>query len=568
MAFVTPSLLVLPNLVENALDLLHICTAFENVHPDSNAIERTVLLRRLRLPEMTSTFKLRGAVCRGDPNPTSSTFDPLADYHGTGTGVQTMSQPGGSSMVARKWGAAGCGVTSNPLRAIVSFKFIIVHADAAIPYGPALNLVVHRSSLASLAQPAFERHQELFLPSKLTAASTATASTTGVNELQWKEWGPKVSRWRLEDDYVEWVTTTAGQRQVFTSLAPDSDVRWWRSVVVVRDFNPFEVKRMRARAMCQRAGKRAGKIQVEGKGKGKGKAVEDDWDRSKEDDEIKIHVDSIDGEREDDSEDEDELGLGVSEDTTLGMTQAATPVPGSLPVIWENGAHHVPEVAFGDDVIGDNRVANRHAVGDMDGPQPGSSPTMSSLAPPISSTGSGSNLSSPGILPPPTVSTSLGAQASPSSSSTASLPDHSNDSSEQHEPDAVSSSAHSVLSPLINSHPQPIPASSNAPLKLISIRIRDTLSTTKVRYYRSGDLSGGLPCVEYVLEGCEALFSGVLMDEERIIGYLVSNISLVVVSCYAACFARLPFFLSFVSTFERRTDVFSLLGGCRKSGAN
>ncbi|KAL5521701.1 hypothetical protein ACEPAF_2449 [Sanghuangporus sanghuang] len=505
-AFVTPSLFVLPNLVENTLDLLHIF-ASEGGHTGS--ADSVVLLRRLRLPEMTNNFRLRGAVCRGDPNPTASTFDPLNPHSNVSmTETQGLTKDRRSSASMRRWGASDYDITADPLRAIISFKFVIEHSDAAIPYGPALNLVVHRSALASLALPVLNAYKERVLESTGTGEGNVTpgSMSTGADDVQWKEWGPKVTRWRLEDDYVGWVTTTAGQRQVFTSLVPGPDNSWWKSVVLVRDYNPFEVKRMMTKAVRQRTGERTD-------GKGKEKALGKDPTDLEGGNEIEIYVDSLDGEREDDSEDEDELGLGTGGDWPTGnidLSQTPMPTPAPLPALGEMEDHLGPGdilQAVYADVAGDGNPTEHHLLDGFDEPEPGSSP-VPQLPPPGASSTSDANLSSPGI--PPSSSVTATTIASPS---------YTEEDSEQHVSDATSSPSSPPLPPQSFDLPFATPSSSH-PLKLVSIRIRDTMSNTKVRYYRNGDLAGGLPCVEYMLEGCEALFSGVLMDEERIIGYL------------------------------------------------
>ncbi|KAL5514269.1 hypothetical protein ACEPAG_2357 [Sanghuangporus baumii] len=507
-AFVTPSLFVLPNLVDNTLDLLHIF-ASEDGH--TSGADRVVLLRRLRLPEMTSNFKLRSAVCRGDPNPTASTFDPLNPHsNASTTEIEGLTQDRRSSASMRRWGTAGYDITADPLRAIISFKFVIEHSDAAVPYGPALNLVVHRSTLASLALPILNAREERVLENTGAGEGNMTSGSmlTEADDVQWKEWGPKATRWRLEDDYVGWVTTTAGQRQVFTSLVPGPDNTWWKSVVIVRDYNPFEVKRTMAKAVRQRADERTAK---KGKGKVLGKDLTDLEGRNGN--EIEIHVDSLDGEREDDSEDEDELGLGTGGDWPTGNIGTPMPIPAPLPAIGEMEVHLGPgdmlQSGYADQA-GDGNPTEHHPLDGFDEPEPEprSSPAVPQLPPPSASSTLDANLSSPGIPPPSSVT-----------ANTIGSPSYTGEDSEQNNSDTTPSpSSPPILqqsSDLLTAMP-----SSSHPLKLVSIRIRDTTSTTKVRYYQDGNLAGGLPCVEYMLDGREALFSGVLMDEERIIGYL------------------------------------------------
>ncbi|KAL5476885.1 hypothetical protein ACEPAI_3071 [Sanghuangporus weigelae] len=504
-AFVTPSLFVLPNLVENTLDLLHIF-ASEGGH--AGGADSVVLLRRLHLPEMTNNFKLRSAVCRGDPNPTASTFDPLNPHSNASTAeTEGLTQDRRSSASMRRWGTAGYDITADPLRAIISFKFVIEHSDAAVPYGPALNLIVHRSALTSLALPVLNACGKHVLENTGTGEGNMTSGNilTGADDVQWKEWGPKATRWRLEDDYVGWVTTTAGQRQVFMSLVPGPDNTWWKSVVVVRDYNPFEVKRTMAKAVRQRADERTAK-------KGKGKAL--DLNDLEGGNDIEIHVDSLDGEREDDSEDEDEFGLGTDRDWpigNIGLSQTPMPTPGPPPAIDEMEVHLRSGgllQAVDADEAGDGNPTEYHPLDGFDEPEPepGSSPAVPQLPPPSASSTLDANQSGPGI--PPASSVTANTIASPS---------HTEEDSEQNVSDATSSSSSPPLPPQSSDVLFTTPSFSH-PLELVSIRIRDTTSTTKVRYYQDGDLAGGLPCVEYMLEGCEALFSGVLMDEERIIG--------------------------------------------------
>ncbi|KAI5120600.1 hypothetical protein M0805_008077 [Coniferiporia weirii] len=55
-----------------------------------------------------------------------------------------------------------------------------------------------------------------------------------------------------------------------------------------------------------------------------------------------------------------------------------------------------------------------------------------------------------------------------------------------------------------------------------SVRVRDTRVPFPAPCFRKGDVVSGLPCVESFVVGDSKAYSSLLMDEERIIGYLVS----------------------------------------------
>jgi hypothetical protein len=86
--------------------------------------------------------------------------------------------------------------------------------------------VVHRKALCDQ------------LESYKLAQESSEAKTTN---LEWVAWGPKATRWFHADDIAtRWITASSGQRWATV------EDRWNPSSIIIRDFNPMNVRQVLA----------------------------------------------------------------------------------------------------------------------------------------------------------------------------------------------------------------------------------------------------------------------------------------------------------------------------------
>jgi hypothetical protein len=209
-SFLTQDTLVIPNLIQNTLEIAKIVI-------DSDNKPRLVPLCVLRLPALTGRASIVRLACRAEPNP-------------TGSGPLAMPPP-----------------SSRPFRdkvedAIILFNVLIedAHLDPEMFHFPEtrpFTFVVHRGALLAHV-PAAQRASPPFYHSAPELESESAAQVP----LPWAAWGPAVTRW-FESDHasIRWITTTSGQRAVAMEEGTPTPI-------IVRDFNPYTVRSARGRA--------------------------------------------------------------------------------------------------------------------------------------------------------------------------------------------------------------------------------------------------------------------------------------------------------------------------------
>lgn len=216
-SFLSQDTLVIPNLIQNTLEIAKIVI-------DNDNKPRLVPLCVLGLPALTGRATIVRLACRAEPNP-------------TGPGPLAIPAP-----------------SSRPFRdkvedAIILFNVLIedAHLDAELFHFPEtrpFTFVVHRGALLAHV-PAAQRACPPYCYSALEPDPEPAPELELELEpaqLPWAAWGPAVTRW-FESDHasIRWITTTSGQRAVTMEEGPPTPI-------IVRDFNPYTVRSARARA--------------------------------------------------------------------------------------------------------------------------------------------------------------------------------------------------------------------------------------------------------------------------------------------------------------------------------
>jgi hypothetical protein len=209
-SFLTEDTLVIPNLLQNTLEIVRIVVD----ESSDDDVPRLVPLCTLGLPPLSPHASIVRLGCRAEPNPTSSS--PLL-------------RPAPSSRPFR----------DNAADAIVLFNLLIedMNMDAAQFFHETrpFTFFVHRRAL--LAQiPHAQRVCELFRSAPGAAAPTP---------VPWSAWGISATRWfEFDPASMRWITTTAGQRAVTMEEHTPTPI-------IVRDFNPYTVRAALAREASQ-----------------------------------------------------------------------------------------------------------------------------------------------------------------------------------------------------------------------------------------------------------------------------------------------------------------------------
>ncbi|KAG6840448.1 hypothetical protein C0991_006624 [Blastosporella zonata] len=211
--FISPMLILLPNYHLNTLDIWEIPTGTNLVPTDP--------FLSLALPGLIHGSLIAKISCRGEPNPTPS-------------GAPHSRAP----------------FRDNPEDAIVVFN---VHIQSI--HVSSYSLFVHRSALLQ-ACTTHHPGDELVIPQNLPFASDVHRQP--VQRMRaWDYWGPDIARvidstgfpWR-------WITTTAGQRAVFTYAVIDEEETVMAQYLILLDFNPATVRRV-----AQQTGRGFGEIE-------------------------------------------------------------------------------------------------------------------------------------------------------------------------------------------------------------------------------------------------------------------------------------------------------------------
>lgn len=210
-SFLSQDTLVIPNLIQNTLEIAKIVIDHDNK-------PRLVPLCVLRLPTLTGRASIVRLACRAEPNP-------------IGSGPLAIPAP-----------------SNRPFRdkvedAIILFNVLIEDAnlDAELFHFPEtrpFTFVVHRGALLAHIPAA----QRACPPFYYSAPELEPEPAPAAQEVPWAAWGPAVTRW-FESDHasIRWITTTSGQRAVTTEEGTPTPI-------IVRDFNPYTVRSARGRA--------------------------------------------------------------------------------------------------------------------------------------------------------------------------------------------------------------------------------------------------------------------------------------------------------------------------------
>jgi hypothetical protein len=200
-SFLTEDTLVIPNLLQNNLEIVRIV-----VDENDDDVPCLVPLCTLNLPPLADNASIIRLGCRAEPNPTGSGPGPLV--------------PAPSSRPFRDTAAD----------AIVLFNLLIEdmnpHAAHFFHETRPFTFIVHRRALVA------------HIPSAQLACAPFRSVYYGAAPtiVPWDAWGVPVTRWFESDPAsIRWITTTAGQRAVTMEDRTPTPI-------IVRDFNPYAVR--------------------------------------------------------------------------------------------------------------------------------------------------------------------------------------------------------------------------------------------------------------------------------------------------------------------------------------
>ena len=202
-SFLTEDTLVIPNLLQNNLEIMRIV-----VDESDDDVPHLVPLCTLGLPPLASNASIIHLRCRAEPNPTGS--GPLI-------------VPAHSSRPFRDTAAD----------AIVLFNLLTEDLTDQFFYRTPFTFIVHRRALIAHIPPA----QRSCAPFRAVAGAELTT-------VPWSAWGIPVTRWLRSDPSSGWITTTAGQRAVMMEDGTSTPI-------IVRDFNPYAVRAALAQGRMQ-----------------------------------------------------------------------------------------------------------------------------------------------------------------------------------------------------------------------------------------------------------------------------------------------------------------------------
>ncbi|KAF8258992.1 hypothetical protein EI94DRAFT_1752770 [Lactarius quietus] len=203
-SFLTEDTLVIPNLLQNTLEITRIV-----VDERDDDVPRLVRLCTLGLPPLAAHASIIQLSCHAEPNPTGSGSGPLL-------------VPARSSRP----------FYNNAADAIMLFNLLIDDTNPHAFFHETRNFtfIVHRHALVAQiphAEPA--------------CAPFRSAPGTAPTLVPWFAWGVPVTRWFESDPAsMPWVTTSAGQRAVTMEDNKPTPI-------IVRDFNPYAVRAALAR---------------------------------------------------------------------------------------------------------------------------------------------------------------------------------------------------------------------------------------------------------------------------------------------------------------------------------
>jgi hypothetical protein len=198
-SFLTEDTLVIPNLLQNTLEIVRIVIDGR----EDDDVPRLVPLCTLGLPPLAEHASIVRLGCRAEPNPTGS--GPLLT-------------PPPSSRPFRDKAA----------EAIVLFNLLIEEEDPPegqfFPETRPFTFIVHRRALIAQIPPAH------------LACAPFRYAPGEPTLVPWSAWGVPVTRWFESDPAsIRWITTTAGQRAVTMEDNKPTPI-------IVRDFNPHAVR--------------------------------------------------------------------------------------------------------------------------------------------------------------------------------------------------------------------------------------------------------------------------------------------------------------------------------------
>jgi hypothetical protein len=209
-SFLTEDTLVIPNLLQNNLEIVRIV-----VDESDDDVPCLIPLCTLNLPPLAEHASIIRLVCRAEPNPTDSGPSPLL-------------VPAPPNRPFRDSAAD----------AVVLFNLLIEgmnpHAAHSFRETHPFTFIVHRRALVAHIPRA-----------QLACAPFRSVHGAAPTTVPWDAWGVPVTRWfESHPASIRWITTTTGQRAVTIEDRTPTPI-------IVRDFNPHAVRAALAREKSQ-----------------------------------------------------------------------------------------------------------------------------------------------------------------------------------------------------------------------------------------------------------------------------------------------------------------------------
>ncbi|KAF8889540.1 hypothetical protein CPB84DRAFT_1785452 [Gymnopilus junonius] len=319
--FLTPSLILLPNIKANSLDVFHI--------PSKPSLTTAEPILILSLPRLADGWSIMGISCRAEPNPvgemSTSMSRPTASANGS-----SSSAAGASSAPAAATTSTANAIDLTPTRPFLPNPEHALCIFSMSTLGHTFTLVVHRNALVEVVKrevPFYDREREdgteggqeqreqqeeegsaageatyhaaaedheSAIPGSFSSTPFTSYThnpTTGhrTKTVPYSLWGPPITRW-FNSDFIptRWITTTCGQRMVVLRVDGDNEdmEEAGEYPYIVFDFCAQNVQKMGARLKRAWAAERRKKeLEKELRRKRRGKQKEKERQVEKEEEE-------------------------------------------------------------------------------------------------------------------------------------------------------------------------------------------------------------------------------------------------------------------------------------------
>ncbi|KAM6497444.1 hypothetical protein JOM56_007917 [Amanita muscaria] len=269
--FVSPELLLVPNLILSCFEVWHLLPSHPNPNPP-------VQILSLQLPAVSVNYSIIGINCHGEPSPflhSMSYFPPRPFFPSAENSIIIVkllfqSLPGFRKAyklimhrralldMIQKWTSPSLLKQQEGLPTWLTTE-VTVH-QVADPNDGSVRLGTQSKLVSTMPHPGSRDSPTLAIsqisPTSPTSHSSSGSapSTSRYNNLRvkWADWGPPTSRWfQVNKSHRGWINQSTGQRFAFLGPNPRDKTK---CIVRVADFNLHNVKRNADAMMAQRRG--------------------------------------------------------------------------------------------------------------------------------------------------------------------------------------------------------------------------------------------------------------------------------------------------------------------------